>query len=168
MDFLIESVTDHGHELLTDCWYSVGSWWRHQIFSVLLAICAGNSPVTGEFPTQRPVTRSLDIFFDLRLNKRLSKQSWGWWFETPSRPLWRHCHDNECRQLTTAPQAHTLYSRSYSMFIQHRHIAERICFGAYILIRRGLVTPYGIKYLGHRWCRYCAVTCSVPIHYMIE
>ena len=32
-----------------------------------------------------------DVFFDLRLNKRLSKQWWGWWFETPSRPLWRHC-----------------------------------------------------------------------------
>ena len=37
-----------------------------------------------------PVTRSFDIFFDLRLNKRLSKQSWVWWFETLSRPLWRH------------------------------------------------------------------------------
>ena len=48
------------------------------------------SPVTGEFPAQRPVTRSFDVFFDLRLNKRLGKQSWGWWFETPSRPLWRH------------------------------------------------------------------------------
>ena len=49
-------------------------WWRHQIetFSALLAICAGNSPVFSEFPTQRPVTRSFDIFFDLRLNKRLS------------------------------------------------------------------------------------------------
>ena len=44
----------------------------------------------GEFPTQRPVTRSFDIYFDLRLNKRLSKQSWGWWFETLSRSLWRH------------------------------------------------------------------------------
>ena len=43
-------------------------------FSTLLAICAGNSPVIGEFPTQRPVTRSFDVFFDLRLNKRLSKQ----------------------------------------------------------------------------------------------
>ena len=32
-------------------------------------------------------------FFDLRLNKRLSKQSWRWWFETPSRPSWRHCND---------------------------------------------------------------------------
>ena len=70
------------------------SWWRHQMetFSALLALCAGNSPVTGEFPAQRPVTRSFDVFFDLRLNKRLSKQSWCWWFETPSHPLWRHCN----------------------------------------------------------------------------
>ena len=36
--------------------------------SALLVLCAGNSPVPGEFPTQRPVTRSLDVFFDLRLN----------------------------------------------------------------------------------------------------
>ena len=65
---------------------------RHQmeIFSALLAICAGNSLVIGEFPAQRPVTRSSDVFFDLRLNERLSKQSWVWWFKTPSRPLWRH------------------------------------------------------------------------------
>ena len=66
-------------------------WWRHQMetISTLLAICAGNSPVPGEFPAQRPVTRSFDVFFDLRLNKRFSKQSWGWWFETLRRPLWR-------------------------------------------------------------------------------
>ena len=63
-----------------------------EAFSASLAICAGNSPVPGEFPAQRPVTRSFDVFFDLRLNKRLSKQSWGWWFETLSRPLWRHCN----------------------------------------------------------------------------
>ena len=70
------------------------SWWRHQMetFSALLVICAGNSPVTVEFPTQRPVARSFDVFFDLRLNKRLSKQSWGCWFETLLRPLWRHCN----------------------------------------------------------------------------
>ena len=67
------------------------TWWRHQMktFSALLAICAGNSPVPGEFPTQRPVTRSFDVFFDLHLNEPLSKQWWGWWFETLSRPLWR-------------------------------------------------------------------------------
>ena len=50
-----------------------------ETFSALLAICAGNSPVTGEFPTQSPVTRSFDVFFDLRPNERLSKQSWGWY-----------------------------------------------------------------------------------------
>ena len=72
--------------------YSQNTWWHHQLetFSALLAICAGNSPVPGEFPAQRLVTRSFDVFFELRLNKRLSKQSWGWWFETLPCPLWRH------------------------------------------------------------------------------
>ena len=45
-----------------------------ETFSALLAICAGNSVVTDEFPAERPVTRSFDVFFDLRLNKRLSEQ----------------------------------------------------------------------------------------------
>ena len=62
------------------------------IFRVIGPLC-GNSPITGEFPAQRPVTRSFDVFFDLRLNKRMSKQSWGWWFETPSLSLWRHSND---------------------------------------------------------------------------
>ena len=72
----------------------LSAWWRHEMetFSALLAICAGNSPVPGEFSAQRPVTRGFDIFFDLRLNKRLSKQSCGWWFETLSCLLWRHCN----------------------------------------------------------------------------
>ena len=71
-------------------WERPQSWWRHQMetFSALLAICGG-----GEFSAQRPVTRSFDVFFDLCLNKRLRKQSRGWWFETLSRPLWRHCND---------------------------------------------------------------------------
>ena len=65
--------------------------WRHRMetYSALLALCAGNLPVPDEFPTQRPATRGFDVSFDLRLNERLSKQSWGWWFETP---LWRHCN----------------------------------------------------------------------------
>ena len=69
-----------------------GPWWRHQMKAIfaLLAICAGNSPVTGECPAQRPVTQSFDVFFDLRPNKRLSQQWWGWLFETPLYPLWRH------------------------------------------------------------------------------
>ena len=80
-----------------------------ETFSALLALCAGNSPVTGEFPTQRPVTRSFDVLFDLLLNKRLSKQSWGWWFETPLPPLWRHCNG----------LLHMLYSYGFSCNIRY-------------------------------------------------
>ena len=59
-----------GTVTIKDC-----TWWRHQMetFSALLALCVGNSPVLSEFPTQRPVMRSCDVFFDLGLNKRLSK-----------------------------------------------------------------------------------------------
>ena len=62
------------------------------IFRVNGPLC-GEFSGPGEFPTQRPVTRSFDVFFDLRLNKPLSKQSWGWWFDTLSRSLWRHRND---------------------------------------------------------------------------
>ena len=62
-----------------------------ETFSALLAICVGNLLVTGEFPAQRPMMRSFAVFFDLHLNKWLSKQWRGWWFETLSHPLWRHC-----------------------------------------------------------------------------
>ena len=60
-----------------------------------------NGHLCGEFtghqwiPPQRPVMRSFDVFFDLPLNKQLSKQSWGWWFETQSRSLWRHCNEGQ-------------------------------------------------------------------------
>ena len=72
------------------------TWWRHQMetFSALLAICAGNSLASGEFLAQRPVGRSFDIFFDLCLNKRLGKQSRGLWFQTLSRPIWRHSNEH--------------------------------------------------------------------------
>ena len=63
-----------------------------ETFSGLLALYAGNSPVTGKFPSQRPVTWSFDVFFDLRLNKRLSKQSRRWWFEMPWCSLGCHCN----------------------------------------------------------------------------
>ena len=63
------------------------------IFRVIGPLC-GEFTGPGELPTQRPVTRSFDVFFYLRLNKRLSKQPWGWWFETPSWSLWRQCNVN--------------------------------------------------------------------------
>ena len=59
------------------------------IFRVTGPLC-GEFTGPGEFPTQRPVTRSFDVFFDLHPNKRLSKQPRSWWFETLSCPLWRH------------------------------------------------------------------------------
>ena len=62
------------------------------IFRVTGPLC-GEFTGPGEFPTQRPVTRSFDVFFHLRLNKRLSKQPWGWWFETLYWSLWRHRND---------------------------------------------------------------------------
>ena len=88
--------------------YSYTKWfdtlWRHQMktFSALLALCEGNPPVTGGFPSQRPVTRSFDVFCDLCLNKRLSKEWRRWWFETSSRS-WRHCNKlSVCCARTTA------------------------------------------------------------------
>ena len=62
--------------------------WKY--FPHYWPFCVGNSPFTNEFPSQRPVPRSFDVFFDLRLNKRLSERSWGWWIDTPSCSLWRH------------------------------------------------------------------------------
>ena len=73
------------------------SWWRYQMETFFALL-------TGEIPAQRPVTRSFDVFFDLCLNKRLSKQSWGWWFMTPSRSLWRHCNDEEWPCMPSSPK----------------------------------------------------------------
>ena len=115
------------------------TWWRHQMktFCALLALCAGNSLVTGEFPSQRPVTRSFDVFFDLRLNKRLSKQSWGCWFETTSRSLWRHFN--------------SLYHKK-GTFIALRVIdletVYRVCL--YQLTHRSRIKPYLMQIMACR------------------
>ena len=112
---------------------SRNTWWRHpmETFSALLAPCASNSPITGDFPAQRPVMWSLCIFFDLRLNKRLGKQSSGWSFETPSHPLWRqsnethHLNSTKPNCLTQCPiwqdkAKHTLPSR-WPNHHNHKH-----------------------------------------------
>ena len=83
-----------------------------ETFSFLLALCAGNSPITGEFPSQRPVTRSFDVFFDMCLDNRWSKQSRGWWFEMPSHLLWRNCIESS-RYIYTIPW----HCRYYSLLI---------------------------------------------------
>ena len=84
----------------------------------------------SEFPAQRPVTRSFDVFFDLCLNKRLSKQSWGRWSETLSRPLWRHCND----LLWRLPHDD---GPMYHFFACQRHVVSRrlpvtCTFGAWV------------------------------------
>ena len=99
-------------ESVSIVWQHNVTWWRHEMetFSALLAISAGNSPVPGEFPAQRPVMRSFDVLFDLRLNKRLSKQSWGWWFQTPSHPLWCQCNGNAAVEAILPPILHPFIS----------------------------------------------------------
>ena len=88
------------------------AWWRHQIktFSSLLALCAGNSLVTGEFPAQRPVTRSFAVFFDPCPNKRLSKTIVGLVIWDAIAPImtscnggtWNMCISNQ-KQTTCVP-----------------------------------------------------------------
>ena len=86
-----------------------------ETFSALLAICTGNSPVAVEFPAQRPVTRNFDVFCDILLNKRLSKQRWCSWFDTPSCPVWRHCNDMwEKGALELLPRGPEVNRRKYS------------------------------------------------------
>ena len=98
-----------------------------ETFSALLAICAENSPVPGEFPAQRPVTRSFDVFFDLPPNKRLSKYWRGWRFETPSIPLWRHCNVNETHELLFAMYNNNSYSaQEFSSFITSYSVYFRL------------------------------------------
>ena len=86
---ICNDLTEVGSLQYMSFWYHIFMWLlymrRHQMvtFSALLAFCVGNSPVTGEFPTQRPMTRSFDVSSHSRLNQHLSKQ-WGrQWFEAP-------------------------------------------------------------------------------------
>ena len=113
---------------------------------------------TGKFPSQRPVTRSFDVFFDLCLNKRFSKQSLGWWFETPSSSLWRYCNG----QIATAirewlPQVGKLSPVYFTSYSQQGNcpIASQVTFRdmsrtgqRYCLVMRG------IKQSPHLWCFY--------------
>ena len=116
----------------------VCTWWRHQMekFSALLVLCAANSPVSGEFPAQRPMTRSFDVFFDLRLTKRLRKHSRGWWFETLSRSLSRHCNDLSISK--SIFQGHFVgtvlqHKGAYIAWIHHRY---NCCIGVILLLLR--------------------------------
>ena len=136
-------------------WNVTGSWWRYQmeIFCALLAICAGNSPVTGEFPAQRPVTRSFDVFFDLRLNKRLSKRWWGWWFETPLHPLWRHCNDTISNDATQGLRRHELrfFSTDDDLARMNPAIILMVVVVLYLCILHVIVFPDCLTFGGVNW-----------------
>ena len=95
---------------ITMCEMSMMTSYSGNIFCVIGHLC-GEFTGPGEFTAQRPVMRSFDVFFDLRLNKRLSKQSWGWWFETLPCPLWHHCNVAPCCQ--AVPELMLTYHQWY-------------------------------------------------------
>ena len=109
------------------CEYSSLVWWRHQmeIFSALL------------FPSQRPVTRILDVFFDLRPNKRLRKQSWGWLFETRSRPLWRYSNGFICFGRWKPSYIDDDIGTSYDTVASHwMHAQKGVCLTQFVVATR--------------------------------
>ena len=121
----VNSITNYKSK---DIWsFSFTIWWRHQMetFSVLLALCGGNLPVTIWYPSQRPVMRSYGIFFYLRLNKRLNKQSRRRWFETPSRSFWRHHNEYEPKHAVCNMPSANMAIPTYAIYnfhnIQHRY-----------------------------------------------
>ena len=116
----------------------LGIWWHHQMetFSTLLALYQGNPPVTGGFPSQRPVMQSFDVSFDVRLNKRLSKPWRCWRFEMPWCSLWRQRN-----------AILLLHYRWMSMMEDH-------CQKWILSVVGGLVTGVTIHSPGHQviWC----------------
>ena len=90
------SFTADNHQMVTQWyfWHGPPSRWRHQMetYFHITGPLWGKPPVNDGFPSQRPVTRTFGVFFELHLNKRLSKQSRSWWLETPSRSLWCYCN----------------------------------------------------------------------------
>ena len=120
-------------------------------FSALLALCAGNSLVTGEIP-HKGQWRGALMFFYLHLNKRLSKQSWDWWFETLSHSLWRHRNgmlfiiavfwsesNNHLSQLLFA---NGIVKNTYTLYCNDRIKCLSVWYNLYhecVLIRRHLI-----------------------------
>ena len=81
-----------------------------ETFLRVTGLCAGKSPLTDEFPSQKPMTRSFAVFFDLRLKKRFSEQSKRRWFETLWRSLRRRCNVDIGMQLVLGHQIQRIYS----------------------------------------------------------
>ena len=143
-----------------------------EAFSSLLSICAGNSLVPGEFPAQRPVTRSFDVFFDLRPNNRRSKQWWGWWFETLSCPLWRQCNGTVfSRWVRPSSVTDRKFSRPINQaWANERHyISMALCKRD---VTRLLTNQSYVSFvLSHRYVRWvgcCADTSLMSAYHLIK
>ena len=72
------------------------SWWRRRQMEAsfaLLALCAENPPVTGKFPSQRPVTQGFD-FYSYSASEPTVQHTMetAGDFETPSHSLLCHCN----------------------------------------------------------------------------
>ena len=105
--------------------------------------------VPGEFPAQRSVTRSFDIFFHLRLNKRLSKQLWDWWFQTPS-SSWRQCNVNvSSRKYGDSPLKDKTVRRPFYIYDRNPYIGEDVFTHVFL--------STGPKSL-HLTCHHCPQT----------
>ena len=131
----------HDHVVEVYCVGSHKTWWRHQMekktFSASLALCEGNSPVTGEFPSQRPVTRSVDVFFDLHLNKWLSIRSWGWWFDTLSRPLLRHSNEMDFGTYRLFPEMNQKWQKLPKLIVSDHHLIKELSFFPMSIVPQG-------------------------------
>ena len=126
------------------------------IFRVTGHLCG---EFTGQrlIPTQMPVTRSFDVFFDLRLNKRLRKQWWGWWFETPSRPLWRHCNAARDPPLRSIEFDWREIALIYAVLLL-AHWKQNI---VNLTILSPLVATYGVSYYDNLWCHQWRKSCEI-------
>ena len=134
-----------------------------ETFSALMALSAGNSPVTGEFPAQGPVTRSFGVFLDLHLNKQFSKQSRRRWFVTPSRSLWRHCNDKlpVCYRHCGCWWPHTVCSHSV-----HKPRAPCYCtcsgqWKQYSIWGMVYIIALASTSKQTKWCRFAI--CNIPL-----
>ena len=112
----------HSSSWVIDC-ITMTTSSNGNIFRVTGPLC-GEFTGPGEFPAQKPVTRGFDVFFDLRPNKWLSKQSWGWWFETLSWSLWRQC--NALCETILWSRGHMVSPGRYQLVIDQENSLHRI------------------------------------------
>ena len=116
-------LVDHTSSYYLVGFYSMMTSSNGNIFRVTGPLC-GEFRGPGEFPTQRPVTRSFDVYFDLPLNKRLSKQPWGWWFETLSWSLWRQCNVAFVKIVESSHSKHKAIFTLNDVWFYYNHVPD--------------------------------------------